>query len=124
AQRCTHVLVLSDECRRRQRARFRRPSRGAAALRQPPCLRRRFRRARRPCRGPAKGRAAMNDFVIDCSRYRVEPGSDVALADWSTDDTQGLEREAAKSLTRRNIKAVDRLQRRLYAESRQSLLIV
>lgn len=66
----------------------------------------------------------MNDFVIDCSRYRVEPGSGVALAELSTEDTQGLEREAAKTLTRRNIKAVDRLQRRLYAESRQSLLIV
>jgi PPK2 family polyphosphate:nucleotide phosphotransferase len=61
---------------------------------------------------------------IDCDRYRVTPGSRVVLEDLSTDDTQKLDRDAAKKIYKRNLKALDRMQERLYAESRQSLLLV
>ena len=62
--------------------------------------------------------------TIDCNRYKVKPGSRVVLEDMSTNDTQDLDRDSAKKIYRRNLKSLDRMQERLYAESKQSLLLV
>ncbi len=66
----------------------------------------------------------MNDSGIDCEKYRVRPGDRVSLADRSTDDTQGLDRKAARAIYKRNLKQLDEFQERLYAESKRSLLLV
>ncbi len=66
----------------------------------------------------------MNDRVLDCTRYRVAPGETLSLATLPTDDTQGLGRDDAESIYKDNLKRLDDYQERLYAESRQSLLLV
>lgn len=62
--------------------------------------------------------------VVDYDRYRVIPGAPVSLRDMATADDQGLDKEKARRIYERNLKVLDRQQERLYAESRQSLLIV
>jgi PPK2 family polyphosphate:nucleotide phosphotransferase len=57
-------------------------------------------------------------------RLRVSPGSKVRLADWDADDTAGVKKEKAEELLERNVKRMGELEYRLYAEGRQSLLIV
>ena len=55
---------------------------------------------------------------------RVRPGGKVCLADWDADDTVGLKKEKSQELLDRNIARMAQLEYRLYAESRQSLLVV
>ncbi len=52
------------------------------------------------------------------------PGAPVHLAERPTDDTQGLDRAEAEAETARLIAEIDGLQERLYAEQKQSLLVV
>ena len=61
---------------------------------------------------------------LDTSRYLVRPGEPARLPDRPTDDTQGWDKAAAKAETERLIERMQELQERLYAESRQSLLVV
>lgn len=58
------------------------------------------------------------------TRYRVEPGTKVRLTDWKTDDAQGVERADAEARLAENISELQKLQYRLYAEKKQSLLVV
>ena len=62
--------------------------------------------------------------MVDLDRYRIAPGAPVRLAERATDDTQSLDRTEAEAETARLIEEIDGLQERLYAEGRQSLLIV
>lgn len=67
----------------------------------------------------------MPELKVDYERYRIAPGTSVSLAERSTSDTQGQADEAAaEEQERRNLQQISELQERLYAEGRQSLLIV
>ncbi len=66
----------------------------------------------------------MADRSLDLDPYRIAPGTAVRLADHPTDDTQGWDKEKAKAQTKRLLKKVDTLQERLYAERKQSVLVV
>ena len=66
----------------------------------------------------------MSDFVPDIDLYRIAPGATLRLADLPTDDTQGMKRDAAEAQTAELIETIDGLQERLYAETRQSVLVV
>ena len=62
---------------------------------------------------------------IDLDRYRVSPDGAFALTSIAPDDTQGLEdKDAAKAALKANRKQMAELQERLYAEGKQSLLLV
>ncbi|MFK7883567.1 MAG: PPK2 family polyphosphate kinase [Phycisphaerales bacterium] len=58
------------------------------------------------------------------TKYRVEPGSKVDLKDWKTDDADGVDRAWASQRLAENTEAMRFLQNRLYAEKKQSLLVV
>ena len=58
-------------------------------------------------------------------RFQVRPGSKVHLSRTDSDDTAGIRNpEAAVPVLAKNLQQLDRLQYRLYAEGRRSLLIV
>ncbi|MGI9175221.1 MAG: polyphosphate kinase 2 family protein [Rhodothermales bacterium] len=62
---------------------------------------------------------------IDLNRYRVAPDGDFALTSIEPDDSQGLEdKDAAKAALKANREQMAELQERLYAEGKQSLLLV
>ena len=65
---------------------------------------------------------------IDLDRYRIAPGAEVRLAERDPADTQGLsekeDEDEADAQVEENVEACDALQERLYAEGRQSLLLV
>ena len=56
--------------------------------------------------------------------YRIAPGETVDLSARSTDDDGGLTKEAARDRLKANLNRANDLQERLYAESKQSLLVV
>lgn len=56
--------------------------------------------------------------------YRVKPGTNVKLADWKTDDAKGVDRDQSEQRLADNIEAMQHLQHTLYAEKKQSLLVV
>lgn len=56
--------------------------------------------------------------------YRVKPGKKVALADYPTRDDQGIDKEAGRKRFKKNIARFVGYQERLFAERKQSLLIV
>lgn len=61
----------------------------------------------------------------DYPSYRAEPDRPIRLADLDPDATEGYtDRHAAEKETKRQTKRIEDLQERLYAENRQSLLIV
>lgn len=66
----------------------------------------------------------MSDPAVDYLRYRVAPGEKVGLVKRDTREDQGLDEDQAKQIYKRNTKRLDNLQERLFAESRQSLLVV
>ncbi len=70
----------------------------------------------------------MGKLEFDYTKYRVPTDGAFSLADFSTDDTQGLDEERdeddAKDLLDDNQKRLDDLQERLFAEGEQSLLLV
>lgn len=66
----------------------------------------------------------MSDPAVDYQRYRVAPGEKVGLVKRDTREDQGLDEDQAKQIYKRNTKRLDNLQERLFAESRQSLLVV
>lgn len=61
----------------------------------------------------------------DIHHYRVHPGTRVNLDDWNPDDT-GLvpDKETGKALLKAERKRISSLQERLYAEGKQSLLVI
>lgn len=65
---------------------------------------------------------------IDLARYRVAPGEPPRLAQRDPADTQGLvekhDEDRVDAQVEENLKRADDLQERLYAEGRQSLLVV
>ena len=70
----------------------------------------------------------MSEFSLDYSKYRVPEDGSFSLADIDPGDTQGLVKEQDKPETEKQLtqlrKRLDELQQRLYAESKQSLLLV
>ena len=69
-------------------------------------------------------RAVMPEIDYDYSRYRVAHDNSFRLSDLDPSDDQGMDEETADVLFERNTKELDELQERLYAEAKQSLLIV
>lgn len=61
--------------------------------------------------------------VLDISKYRVHGGA-FSLDSINPSDTAGLKKAAAKERRKANKIALDELQERLYAEEKQSLLVV
>jgi PPK2 family polyphosphate:nucleotide phosphotransferase len=57
-------------------------------------------------------------------KYRVTPGKKIDLADWETDDAAGVDRDGAEARLAENIDALQKLQYRLFAEKKRSLLVV
>jgi len=60
----------------------------------------------------------------DYECYRVAPDREVRLADFPTRDDQGIDRKRGKKQHKKNIRRLEGLQEKLFAEGRQSLLIV
>lgn len=56
--------------------------------------------------------------------YMVKPDTTVRLAGFDPDDTGGFSKEDAKALRKENARRIGDLQYKLYAENRQSLLII
>lgn len=61
---------------------------------------------------------------MDSSRFRVKPDSKVDLADWSTNDDGGYERDAAEAETNELNEKLEMLQEKLYADGRHRVLVV
>ena len=57
-------------------------------------------------------------------QYRVEPGADVRLGEWSTDDDGGMDKEAGKQQLKALNRRLEELQELLYAEGKHKLLVV
>jgi len=57
-------------------------------------------------------------------RFRVEPGSKIKLDEWDPAETLGMDRTEAERLLSENAEAIGKLQYRLYAEHKKSLLVV
>lgn len=62
--------------------------------------------------------------MIKTDRYRVRPGRKVSLKDWAPDDDGGLKRDEAEKRFAELTERLDKLQERLYAEGRRSVLVV
>ncbi len=66
----------------------------------------------------------MNKSKVDYERYRVPAEGTFSLSSIQTDDDQGLDKKDARIHMRANLNQLDEFQERLFAESRQSLLLV
>lgn len=66
----------------------------------------------------------MSDRGADTETYRVKPGRDISLTDFATRDHQGLDKDDGKKRFKHNARRLKAYQERLFAEHRQSLLIV
>jgi PPK2 family polyphosphate:nucleotide phosphotransferase len=62
--------------------------------------------------------------MVDLSQFIVEPGSTLRLADRATKEDGGIDKEAGKEARGEIIKRLDEFQERLYAEGKQSILLV
>ena len=61
---------------------------------------------------------------MDIDQYRVKAGKRVRLSDWKTDDDAGLTKEEGQAKTAELAEELAEWQERLYAEGKQSLLLV
>lgn len=61
---------------------------------------------------------------MDYDQYRIKPDQEVFLSDYATRDDQGIDKTKGKKLFKKNIGRLKGWQERLFAEGRQSLLIV
>ncbi|MFK7847243.1 MAG: PPK2 family polyphosphate kinase [Rhodothermales bacterium] len=62
--------------------------------------------------------------LFDYNKYKVTQGPDFALSSIESDDDQGVSKDDAKSCLKDNREQLALLQERLYAEGKQSLLLV
>jgi PPK2 family polyphosphate:nucleotide phosphotransferase len=72
----------------------------------------------------SSGRGSGSGSGSLAAKLRVTPGSRVKLARWDPDDTYGWTKEDAADPTAADLERLLELQERLYAESKQGLLIV
>ncbi|MFI4896732.1 MAG: polyphosphate kinase 2 family protein [Phycisphaerales bacterium JB059] len=56
--------------------------------------------------------------------FRVEPGKKVDLKDWDPGETLDMDRDEAEERLEENARVIGKLQHRLYAEHKRSLLVV
>ncbi|WP_102128197.1 polyphosphate kinase 2 family protein [Deinococcus planocerae] len=61
---------------------------------------------------------------MNLDTYRVQPGQSLSLGRWATDDDGGYDKKDARALLPELQDELARLQERLYAESKQALLVV
>ena len=66
----------------------------------------------------------MANNLFDYNKYKVQGGSKFSLASMRSDDDQGVSKDDAKKVLKDNRERLDELQERLFAEGKQSLLIV
>lgn len=66
----------------------------------------------------------MADTTVDYETYRVKPDQEVVLARLATHDDQGIDKDRGKKHFKKNIRKLKGYQERLFAEHKQSLLIV
>lgn len=66
----------------------------------------------------------MSKFKVDYKRYRVPSKGKFLLSSISTDADQGLDRDESKKRLNKNLHDLKEFQERLYAENKQSLLLV
>lgn len=62
--------------------------------------------------------------LADCEKYRVKPDQEVVLENFPTRDDQGIDKDEGKKRFKENVGRLKDWQERLFAEHRQSLLIV
>ncbi len=58
------------------------------------------------------------------TQFRAQAGKKVRLADWDPDETLGMDRADAEARLQDNAQAIGKLQHRLFAEGKRSLLVV
>lgn len=68
--------------------------------------------------------AAMGKFGLDYHRYRVPSEQAFTLSSLKSDDDQGLDQNDAKKRLKKHLDDLQEFQERLYAENKQSLLLV
>jgi PPK2 family polyphosphate:nucleotide phosphotransferase len=75
---------------------------------------------------PHKGSIAFMNFIQESpfAHYRVDPGTHLHLAPLDPDDTGKWNKAKAKKSVEEDRERIDTLQEKLYAEAKQSLLIV
>ncbi len=66
----------------------------------------------------------MGQAKFDYHRYRVPETGAISLASIQSDDDQGLKEDYARKRLQKNLDDLQEFQERLYAESRQSVLLV
>ncbi len=66
----------------------------------------------------------MASKLFDYNKYKVTGGKSFSLSSINSDDNQGISKDEAKSVEMNNRKLLEELQERLYAEGKQSLLLV
>ncbi|MDZ7842445.1 MAG: PPK2 family polyphosphate kinase [Gammaproteobacteria bacterium] len=66
----------------------------------------------------------MKEPRMDTEKYRVKPDQEVFLSEFPTADDQGIDKDEGKKSFEENIRRLEALQERLFAERTQSLLIV
>lgn len=66
----------------------------------------------------------MTRIAVDHETYRVKPDQEVVLSDFATRDDQGIDKDRGKKRFKKNIRKLKGFQERLFAEHKQSLLIV
>ena len=66
----------------------------------------------------------MPNPLFDYNKYKVTGGSSFSLAAMPSDDDQGVSKDDARDVLKENRKRLDEMQERLYAESKQSVLLV
>jgi len=62
--------------------------------------------------------------IIETEIYRVKPDQEVVLSDFATRDDQGIDKDKGGKQFKKNTRELKSLQEKLFAEHRQSLLIV
>lgn len=78
-----------------------------------------------PAAAPETTIADRQPPVLDHTRYRVDPGSAIKLSDFDPDDTGPYQdKQEVKEAVKRQRERIESLQERLYAERKQSLLVV
>lgn len=77
-----------------------------------------------PNRQRRQRESSSDPLKFDIAKYRVEPGCDVALADWSTNENEGLTKSVGRLATARLNETLEAAQELLWAQRKHRVLMV
>lgn len=66
----------------------------------------------------------MGKTIVDTDTYRIKPDQEVVLSDFATRDDQGVDKNDGRKQVKKNTRKLNALQEKLFAEHKQSLLVV